>query len=162
MWFRKGAISWAAISWVFIPIGQADELPIAEDLVADSYHAAEASLPILLLYTASYCHYCATVKADVYFPMNDDPDARARVVLREIQVDSSAPIREFSGNQLNHREFAKIRGITIVPTLEVVDEQGEPLTEPLVGSGVRDFYGFYVEQGINKALLEIQTRKNAS
>jgi thioredoxin-related protein len=138
------------------------ELVAALDLRADAVEASEKKLPILLLYTASYCHYCATVKADVYFPMNDDPDARARVVLREIQVDSSAPVREFSGSQLNHHEFAKIRGITIVPTLEIVDEQGEPLTEPLVGSGVRDFYGFYVEQGIDKALLEIKTRKNAS
>ncbi len=90
---------------------------------ADAVEASEKNYPYCCC-TASYCHYCATVKADVYFPMNDDPDARARVVLREIQVDSSAPIREFSGSQLNHREFAKIRGITIVPTLEIVDEQG--------------------------------------
>ncbi|MGA0344191.1 MAG: thioredoxin family protein [Arenicellales bacterium] len=140
----------------------ASDLVAAHDLKADASEASGKGLPILLLYTASYCHYCASVKAEVYYPMNADPAYQTRVLLREVEIDSAGPIRGFDGESFSHHEFAKARGITIVPTLEIVDETGAALVAPLIGSGVPDFYGFYVDQGIDKALLEIKTRKDAS
>ena len=140
----------------------ASDLVAANDLKADAIEASGKGLPILLLYTASYCHYCASVKAEVYYPMNADPAYQTRVLLREVEIDSAGSIRGFDGESFSHHEFAKARGITIVPTLEIVDERGAALVAPLIGSGVPDFYGFYVDQGIDKALLKINTRKDAS
>ena len=133
MWLKKLGFCFVVTLVSSVSTLRAEGLPVADNLLADSQHAAQASVPILLLYTASYCHYCASVKAEVYYPMNADPAYQTRVLLREVEVDRAGPIRGFDGESFRHHEFAKARGITIVPTLEIVDETVAALVAPLIG-----------------------------
>ena len=148
---------------LMLPLGaSAGDLVPAKNLESDAVEASRKGVPILLLYTASYCHYCAGVKAEVFFPMASDPAYQSRVVLREVQIDSDIQLRGFHGKTVDHHRFAEERGIVIVPTLEFVDDQGMPLAEPIIGSGLIDFYGHYVEQGIDSSLFKIKARRNPS
>jgi len=128
----------------------------------DGANAKEKNAVILILYTASYCHYCVRVKAEVFNHIADDPKYRNHIILREVIIDSENTLREFDGSIVDHPDFAKKRGVLIVPTLEIVNPNGHELAEPLVGAGISDFYGFYVEQRITDAVNQLNLEKNPS
>ena len=77
-------------------------------------------------------------------------------------IDSEIKLQEFGGSIVNHSDFAKERDVLIVPTLEIVNPKGHALTEALVGAGISDFYGFYVEQRITDAVNQLNLEKNPS
>jgi len=145
-----------------VTLAQAGVVSIASDLQQDASESRQANLPILLIYTAGYCYYCDEVKADVFNPIAADPAYRDRVLLREVQVDSDARLVGFKGDATNHRSFAKGRGITVVPTLEFVDGAGVELSRPLVGASIPDFYGAYVDNGIERAIQNIRMKQGPS
>ena len=92
----------------------------------------------------------------------DDPKYQNHIILREVIIDSEITLREFGGSIVDHSDFAKKRGVLIVPTLEIVNPKGHELAEPLVGAGISDFYGFYVEQRITDAVNQLNLEKNPS
>jgi len=140
----------------------ASKINPALNLQIDGANAKEKNAVILILYTASYCHYCVRVKAEVFNHIADDPKYRNHIILREVIIDSENTLREFDGSIVDHPDFAKKRGVLIVPTLEIVNPNGHELAEPLVGAGISDFYGFYVEQRITDAVNQLNLEKNPS
>ncbi len=140
----------------------ASKINPALNLQFDGASAQQKNAVILILYTASYCHYCVRVKAEVFNHLADDPKYRDHIILREVIIDSEITLREFDGSLVDHPDFAIRRGVAIVPTLEIVNPKGHALTEPLVGAGISDFYGFYVEQRITDAVNQLNLEKNPS
>ena len=140
----------------------ASKINPALNLQNDGASGKEKNAVILILYTASYCHYCVRVKAEVFNHIEDDPRYRSHIILREVIIDSEIKLQKFDGSIVDHSDFAKERGILIVPTLEIVNPKGHALTEPLVGAGISDFYGFYVEQRISDAVNQLNLEKNPS
>ena len=145
-----------------VALAQAGVVSIASDLEQDANESRQANLPILLIYTAGYCHYCDEVKADVFNPIAADPAYRDRVLLREVRIDSDTRLVGFKGDVTNHRSFAKGRGSTVVPTLEFLDNTGLALNHPLVGASIPDFYGAYVDNGIERAIRNIRAKQGPS
>ena len=144
-----------------IGLAQAGAVHIASDLQQDASTSHEANLPILLIYTAKYCHYCDEVKAGVFNPIAADPAYRERLVLREVRIDSDRRLVGFKGNVTSHRSFATDRGITIVPTLEFLDSAGLQVSGPLVGASIPDYYSAYVDNGIEQAIQNLRARRTS-
>ena len=145
-----------------IGLAQAGAVHIASDLQQDASTSHEANLPILLIYTAKYCHYCDEVKASVFNPIAADPAYRERLVLREVRIDSDRRLVGFKGNVTSHRSFATDRGITIVPTLEFLDSAGLQVSRPLIGVSIPDYYGAYVDSGIEQAIRKLRAQRSSS
>ena len=141
---------------------QAGAVRIASDLQQDASTSRQADLPILLIYTAKYCHYCDEVKAGVFNPIAADPAYRERLVLREVRIDSNRRLVGFKGNVTSHRSFATDRGITIVPTLEFLDSAGLQVSRPLIGVSIPDYYGAYVDSGIEQAIRKLRAQRSSS
>ena len=141
---------------------QAGTVPIASDLQEDASTSRVANLPILLIYTAKHCHYCDEVKAGVFNPIAADPAYRERMLLREVRIDSNIRLVGFNGDVTSHRSFATDRGITIVPTLEFLDGAGLQLSRPLVGVSIPDYYGAYVDNGIEQAIRNLRAQRSSS
>ena len=141
---------------------QAGAVRIASDLQQDASTSRQANLPILLIYTAKYCHYCDEVKAGVFNPIAADPAYRERLVLREVRIDSNRRLVGFKGNVTSHRSFATDRGITIVPTLEFLDSAGLQVSRPLIGVSIPDYYGAYVDSGIEQAIRKLRAQRSSS
>ena len=144
-----------------IGLTQAGAVHIASDLQQDASTSRQANLPILLIYTAKYCHYCDEVKAGVFNPIAADPAYRERLVLREVRIDSNRRLVGFKGNVTSHRSFATDRGITIVPTLEFLDGSGLQVSGPLVGVSIPDYYSAYVDNGIEQAIQNLRARRTS-
>jgi len=141
---------------------QAGTVPIASDLQEDAGTSRAANLPILLIYTAKHCHYCDEVKAGVFNPIAADPAYRERMLLREVRIDSNIHLVGFNGDVTSHRAFATDRGITIVPTLEFLDGAGLQVSRPLVGVSIPDYYGAYVDNGIEQAIRNLRAQRSSS
>ena len=150
------------VALLMAPCAHARTINPALNLQFDGASAQQKNAVILILYTASYCHYCVRVKAEVFNHLADDPKYRDHIILREVIIDSEITLREFDGSLVDHPDFAIRRGVAIVPTLEIVNPKGHALTEPLVGAGISDFYGFYVEQRITDAVNQLNLEKNPS
>ena len=150
------------VALLMVSCAHASKINPALNLQFDGASAQEKNAVILILYTASYCHYCGRVKAEVFNHLADDPKYQNHIILREVIIDSEITLREFGGSIVDHSDFAKKRGVLIVPTLEIVNPKGHELAEPLVGAGISDFYGFYVEQRITDAVNQLNLEKNPS
>ena len=144
-----------------IGLTQAGAVHFASDLQQDASTSRQANLPILLIYTAKYCHYCDEVKAGVFNPIAADPAYRERLVLREVRIDSNRRLVGFKGNVTSHRSFATDRGITIVPTLEFLDSVGLQVSRPLIGVSIPDYYGAYVDSGIVQAIRNLRAQRSS-
>jgi len=140
----------------------AGKIPVASDLQQDADASRSAQLPILLIYTTDYCHYCDEVKASVFNLISADPAYRDRMLLREVRIDTNLYLVGFGGDVTSHRSFSKNRGIRIVPTLEFLDGAGTPISQPLVGASIPDYYGAYVDNGIEQAIRHLRARQDPS
>ena len=147
-----------------LPWGQvlAGKIPVAVDLQQDANASRAGQVPILLIYTAEYCHYCDEVKQSVFNLIFADPAYQDRILLREVRTDTNLHLVGFSGTATSHRSFSKNRGIRIVPTLEFLDSTGAPISPPLVGAGIPDYYGAYVDNGIEQSLRNLRARQDPS
>ena len=84
------------------------------------------------------------------------------MLLREVRIDSNIHLVGFNGDVTSHRAFATDRGITIVPTLEFLDSAGLQVSRPLVGVSIPDYYGAYVDNGIEQAIRNLRAQRSSS
>lgn len=114
---------------------------------------------MLIFFTATHCAYCTQVKEEFLLPMLRNPEYARKISMRQIHVNSSASLRDFSGKQTTHKEFARRHRIKLTPTVSIFSPQGAPLSEPLVGLSTPDFYGAYLDRAIDEGLATMKSGK---
>ena len=134
------------------------DLPAAQNLRADADKAARAGGPLIVVYSRKDCKYCETVKRDYLKPLTANPRYRDKVVIRQINQDSDAPLIDFRGDATTHARFASSEKIKLVPVVAFYGPQGKHLAEPIVGARLPDFYPSYLEESVEKSSLAITTR----
>ena len=134
-------------------------LDFADDLAALGTLAVARGTPIMLVFTRPDCPFCMRAKKDHLEPLRVSENYGAKIIIREIAAgDHLTVLREFEGNLTTHGEFARKHEVRMVPTVMVVDAQGRPLAEPLIGLTSPDFYNLYLEQAIDAGRLRLRTR----
>ena len=88
-------------------------LPLAIDLAADSRMASERSIPLLVLYSLPGCPHCEAVRRSYLLPLL--AESTPRVLVRQIDVDSSRQLMDFQKRAATHQAFATREGITLTP-----------------------------------------------
>jgi len=131
----------------------------ARDLAADARLAAERRIPLLLLFSETGCPWCERARQEFLLPMQRNPDYQARVMMREVVVDSGAPLVDFDGKQTTQAEFARRSRISMMPTVTLFGARGQPLAEPVVGFVSADYYGYFIDQRIDSALASLRERR---
>jgi thioredoxin-related protein len=111
------------------------------------------------VYSRKDCKYCETVKRDYLKPLSADPRYRNRVVVRQINQDSDAPLVDFRGEATTHARFAASEKVKLVPVVAFYGPQGKQLAEPIVGARLPDFYPGYLDESIEKSSLALKARK---
>jgi thioredoxin-related protein len=133
-------------------------LAFADDLAAAAQTAREKRVPVLLAFMQKTCPYCAISRKDFLEPLQASAEWRDRVIILEVDVDSSRALRDFAGKPTTHREFARRNAARRVPTLIVFDDRGERAAPPIVGLMGEDFYRLYIEQAIEAGLVRQRRR----
>jgi thioredoxin-related protein len=128
----------------------ANDLPAARDLRVEAERSTQAGHPLVIIFSRADCRYCETVKRDYLKPLAADP-RYAKLVIRQVNQDSDAPLSDFRGEKTSHARFASAQKVKLVPVVAFYDAQGRQLAEPIVGARLPDFYQSYLETALAKA-----------
>lgn len=104
----------------------------------------------MVLFGARDCPWCVKVRRNYLAPLNK-PTAELKVVAREVDIESSEALIDFSGKTTSHRAFAQSRGVRFTPVVAFFDASGRDLAEPMLGMSSEDFYGAYLEERLIEA-----------
>lgn len=131
-------------------------LIMAGDLGQTAAQARRLRAPVLIVFTQRSCPYCTIAKRDYLVPLQQSPQWRRRVLIREVDIDEQIPVRDFGGEAGTARAFAQRVEVKKVPTVIVFDADGRVVSPPIVGLLTRDFYGLYLEQAIEAGLVAMR------
>ena len=134
-------------------------LPSAQDFAADAQRLRERRIPMLVLYSHADCPWCERARREFLLPMANNPANAGRFLLRQIDIDSDAPLKDFAGNATTHRAFSRDQRVRLSPTLMFLGPDGSHLSEPIVGFRLADFYGEFIERGIDEGLARLRGKK---
>ena len=72
-----------------------------------------------------------------------------KVVIRSISLSDNDTLIDFKGNSVSASEFATKYGVFVTPTLLFLDENGQEVSDKLVGIWSVDFYGGFIDERID-------------
>lgn len=141
--------------------GTDGQLTLAADLRADAETARKQAIPILLFYSLKGCPYCEVIRASHLLPMQREAaTTKPRVIIRQVNLQDPATLRDFAGRATTHREYSQAQKISFAPVVTLVDGEGRALAEPLKGAMLPDFYGAHLDDAIAQATAALKsTRK---
>ena len=147
-------LTWFTMAWTYAQ-GDAD-VPLARDLAAESQAAQAKQRPMLVLFMSPQCPYCDRVLKEFLIPMQHNAEYRNKVVMRMVVIDKNTALIDFAGHATTHAQFSAQNKIKLVPTVKLFDAHGRELADPIVGLLTPDFYGAYLDQAIDEALVKVR------
>ena len=126
-------------------------IPRVRDFEALGASAAAAGQLVLLAVTREGCPYCGRLRREVLLPMIAGGEYAQRLVIREMMMEPDTAVTDFGGRASSTAALADAWGVTIAPTVLLLDERGNPLGEPIVGINNGEMYGYYLDRAIDEA-----------
>ncbi|MEN8166517.1 MAG: thioredoxin fold domain-containing protein [Pseudomonadota bacterium] len=118
--------------------------------------ARETQVPILVLFTAVECSYCEKLKHEVLEPLFLDDHENRLAVVREIDINSGGKMTDFDGDSIRSRRFKDRYKVFATPTLMILDNEGSPLTGPIIGYNSVEQYQTLLESALEKSRMELR------
>ncbi len=146
----------ACLAALFVAMPAWAQMVQARDFAADARLASQRNIPLLVLFSEAGCPWCERTRKEFLLPMQRNPDYQAKVIMREIEIDSAAALVDFAGKKTSHAEFARRSHVSMMPTVIMLGPRGETLAEPLVGFRGADYYGYFLDQRIDTALAQLR------
>lgn len=154
------ALLLAIVTWgfglAFAEEGVPEGVPYARDFQKDAALAKEKNGVVVVMFSGAFCSYCETVLNEFLIPMSRNADYQAKVVMRKVETSGTLELKDFHGGKTPHRRFAGDSGVRMVPTVMVFDSDGKLLSKPVVGLGTIDYYGYHLDQAIDKGLAKVR------
>lgn len=135
---------------------RAQVLPPAVDLHADGALARGARMPVLLFFDRDDCPYCERALREYVVPLSREAPWRDLALFRQVEVDRDLKVVGFDGRASTHRALARRYDAKLTPTVLLVDGDGAPLGEPIVGLRTPDFYGAYLDAALADAIRRLR------
>lgn len=148
-------VAWASVT-AFAEESAPEGVPYARDFQKDAALAKEKKGVVVVMFSGAHCSYCETVLNDFLIPMSRNADYQAKIVMRKVETSSYLELKDFQGGKTPHRRFAGDSGVRMVPTVMVFDSDGKLLAKPVVGLGTIDYYGYHLDQAIDKGLAKVR------
>lgn len=131
-------------------------LPIPDSLPKVAAAAKAKGEPLVLLISLPGCPYCELVRRSYLLPGRRDAGLQAW----QIDIsDSKTPLLGFDGKPTTASAQIKAWKANFTPTVLFLGPQGQELAERLVGAGIPDFYGAYLDERLEtsrKALIALR------
>ena len=129
-------------------------VPSARNLAADGQTTRDGKLPVVVFYSRHTCGWCDKARREHLNAMA--ANAQTGALFRQVNVDSTAPLIDFSGQPTTHGAFAKRFDIKLTPTLMFFDSDGRPLAGAIVGYRIAEFYGTLIEDAIEDSRNQLR------
>ncbi len=134
----------------------------ARDLAHDGRLARTRGAPVLIVFTRPDCRYCDRVIDHYLVPMQRHPDVTGPLLIRRLDITSSARLIDFRGRATSGRAFAASLKVDFAPTIIVFMPDGTPGAPPLVGLGPEDYYGGFLDNTVAAARRRMGTQPPAA
>ena len=149
----------AILTCLWLPTTLAVErgkLPTAPDLSKEAKMAGAKQIPILILFSAPECGYCKRVREEILIPTTYNAEYDNKVIMLEVENSSSARMVDFDGRSISQSDFASKHHVGFAPTVKFFDAQGHEVADPIIGLVTVDYYGGFMDQGIDQATAKIR------
>lgn len=135
-------------------------LPVPSDLRNESRLVQQKGKPLVVLFALPGCPFCKEVRENYLVPLVRDAAPADQAIVREIDITSAAPFKDFQGQVVTQSQFAARYKVRVAPTVIMLDASGSPLTDPLVGSGMAGFYGAYLDNALSSSERRLKDDKS--
>lgn len=136
--------------------GTRPEVQEVQSLEQATHEAAARGLPLLLAFSSRHCTYCDRVEQDFLVPMLISGDYEDRVLIRKLNIDAGVMVEDLHGEIRPARRIADEYAVDMTPTLLFLGPDGKELADRIVGLLTPDFYGGYIDRGIDSANAALQ------
>ena len=123
-------------------------LPTTRSLAGAARAAAAKGEPLVVMTSLAGCIYCDMVRNQHLVPMLREGQVHA--IQLDIQ-DRTGLILDFDGQQTSPSALSRRWETRIAPTVLFFGPDGQELAERLVGMGLPDFYGEYLNGRLDTA-----------
>ncbi len=130
-------------------------LPPGKNFRADAERSGQRARLVVVLFSLPDCPYCDQVRREQLAPLMRDHDLAERLVVREVSIVGARTLIDFRGSQTTEAAFAKEARAKFSPTVAFFDPAGDQVVPAIVGTLLPDFYGAYLDDAIQLALLKI-------
>ena len=130
-------------------------VPVARDLQEDAQYNESRRLVLLLIIARTDCNYCALLKRAIIRPMIASGAYQDKVIIRELLLDDTSSVIDFDGTLTTAATIAHRYKEQLTPTVLFLSPSGVELTPRIRGINTVDYYGYYLDEAIEKALLEL-------
>lgn len=121
-------------------------LPPARSLPEELAAALRQRQPLLVMASLEGCVYCKIARQSHLAPMQ-----RGGQPIVQVDLRSSAAVRDFGGQMTTHDELTRRWKISITPTLLFFGPGGREVAERMEGAYQPDFYGPYLEDRLEQS-----------
>ena len=161
--FAIPLILFLSIPMANIAAEEEDDLPFVQiqslrNFSTTSREALDSNKIIMLEMSASYCSYCRTLEEEIIKPMLRSGDYTQDVLIRQLEIDDTSPVKNISGKNTTPSELAARFNIKITPTLLFLDGHGNEVSERIPGVYSLDLYGGYVDEALDEGLRIIREK----
>jgi thioredoxin-related protein len=125
-----------------------------DDLRALSAQARKQQRPVLLFFSVPGCPFCLEVRRSHLVPRLQEADRGP--LIREIEISSRRTFIASDGTATTEYDFANRYKVRMVPHVVLVDADLKLLGDPMIGIGVSDFYGAYLNDAIDNATRKLR------
>ena len=128
------------------------DLTPLQDARIEAQLAGSKNLPVLLMFSTEGCPYCELLKEEFLIPMLISGDYTDKVIIREVHISEYDQVIDFSGQSLSMDDFSQHYGVTLFPTMVLIDARGNKLVNNIVGITTPSLFGGIIDDNIDKAL----------
>ncbi|WP_224785923.1 hypothetical protein [Pandoraea fibrosis] len=140
------------------PRAEPSTVPMATDFAAHARRAASLDAPLIVLVSLRDCVYCGPIRQRELAPLVRS----GKYEVREIGMDSRTAVRDFDGSTTTGVAWARAHGVKVSPTVLFLDTSGRPVADPLIGAGLPDFYGAYLDDAIARGRARLHVGSGAT
>jgi len=133
------------------------ELKSGANLALDANEASEKKLPVLMFFSMKHCPFCVEVEEDYLKPMLRNAEYDKKIIIRKIRIDGADSVRDFKGKERDAGEFSEDYNVSMVPTLVLVDSQGNRLSPSIVGIANSHYYSAELDNAIEASTQKIRS-----
>ncbi|WP_029406856.1 thioredoxin family protein [Thiomicrorhabdus sp. Milos-T2] len=135
-------------------------LPLAVDLQKTANTAKKYNIPVVIFFTATWCHYCKKLEENIIHPLLETTNIEDYAEFRQVIMDRAHwQMKDFSGKDIEMKTFPPSQKVIVAPTTHVYNSKGELIAEPILGLTLEEFYPGNLEQVINQGLKALGNDK---
>lgn len=128
-------------------------LPMPTSLKDAGIRATRKGHPLVVMTTLEGCPYCEVVRNHYLLPMQIAGEIEA---VQIDVLDKRRNLQNFEGELVSPADQARAWKARFTPTVLFFDAQGREVAERLVGIGLPDFYGAYLDARLKEARARLR------